>query len=1143
VRQFHLQGDRSRRRGKRTLTVVLLGGLVALLGGSSLGLAEGRSSGPEAASVDPSLLQALEWRSIGPIRGGRSIAAAGSPARPNEYYFGATGGGLWKTTDGGTTWNPVSDGHFTSSSVGAVAVCEANPEVVYAGMGEVQFRNDIIQGDGVYKSTDGGRTWTHMGLEDSQTVSRIRIDPSDCDRVYAAVMGHAFGRNTERGVFRSTDGGESWRRVLYRNSQTGAADLVIDPNDPSVLYAGLWYAFRRPWTGWSGGPGGGLYKSTDGGDTWTNLTRNPGLPRGIIGKVGVSVSGADSNRVYAIIDARQPGVFASDDAGASWRKLNDEAAITQRPAYYTRLNADPRDRDTVYVLTDDLWKSTDGGRTFEEIDAPHADHHDLWIDPNNSERLINANDGGANVSVNGGDTWTEQDYSTAQMYHVMATNDVPYLVCGAQQDNSTACVPSDGTGDQFFSPGGGESGYIANDPRDSNVFYAGSLGGTLTRFDRRLPFQRRRVDVWPEVPFGQAPRNIRERFQWTFPIVTTPAFPNAVYASSQHLFRTTNEGQSWERISPDLTRADPETLGRPGGPIYKEGSSAETYATIFAVAPSPHDRRLMWVGSDDGLIHITRNGGRSWEDITPPDLERFTRVSIIEASPHDPGTAYVATNRYQLDDRTPYIYKTDDYGRSWIKIVNGIPDGDFVRVVREDPVRKGLLYAGTEHGVYVSLDDGESWQSLRQNLPDTSVQDLVVKDEDLVIATHGRGFYVMDDISPLRQLMPQVASDPLHLFDPTDARLSVDAGVTVTYLLTQPAGDAKLELLDGGRSLETVRAPAGAGAHRVLLKPGGPGSYTVRLSAGGQSDAQAVEVTAGPPRTDGAFAADLFEGAPTPARLTTQGPFQLFDPTDPVRLVDPGVTVSYLLAEPAEQISLDFLDSRGEVVRSFSGGQLPSDPGLNRFTWNLRTPGPSVFEGLVLLFVNPTAGPRVPWGTYAVRLTVDAESQTQSFEVKGDPRLTGVGPAAIREQFRLATEVRDRTSASHEAVAGIRVCRGQIQDRAEQAGDDEVTAAGERLAGELGAIERALYQTRLLAGDDEGHFPIKLNNKFAYLLPVIESAESRPTDQTYDVFDVLSRRLDRRLTALDQLFDEDVPAFNELLQNHDLEPISCSRGV
>jgi photosystem II stability/assembly factor-like uncharacterized protein len=1045
--------------------------LSALVGGSSPGWAQGRA---ESAAREQSEFASLEWRNIGPIQGGRATAVAGSGARPDEYYFGAVGAGLWKTTDGGENWNSVADGFLTSSSVGAVAVCETNPDVVYIGTGEVQWREWILPGDGVYKSTDGGETWEHIGLVETQTISRIRLDPTDCDRVYAAAMGRPFGPNAERGVFRSTDGGASWEKVLFVDEQTGAADLSIDPNNADVLYAGLWQAQMRPWGGTDAGPGSGLYKSTDGGDTWTNLTDNPGLPDGLIGKVGVAV-GADSQRVYAIFSARPgAGVYASDDAGETWRLVNDHGNLLARPHYYTRVVADPQDPDAVWVLSDSLSKSTDGGATFERVRAPHADHHDLWIDPTNRERMINSNDGGANVSTDGGSSWTEQDQSTAQMYSVTTTNDEPYLVCGGQQENGTACVSSDSDGSEFFEVGGGETAQVAVDPRDSDVFYAGNYGGTtFTRFDRELPFQEKRIDVWPHIPFGHAPAELKERFAWSFPIVTTPAFPQAVYTSSQHLFRSTNGGQSWEQISPDLTRADPSTLQMPFGPVFFHPNSSYTYATITAVAPSPLDRRLIWVGSDDGLVHVTRNGGRTWEEITPPDMEPFTYVAKIDASPHEPGSAYLAAHRYKLDDTSVHLYRTDDFGQTWTPITNGIADGDFAYVVREDPRARGLLYAGTQHGVHVSFDNGDSWQSLQQNLPDTPVRDLLVKGDDLILGTFGRGFWVMDEIAPLREQMQ------------TSARAA-----------TQPEGGA-------GEAATPTEAATETGD---------------------------VEAAA--------------DAATQPQQAPKQGSsFVLHDPADPIRLVDSGVEVTYALTAPAEQVTLEFLDQQGSLIRSFSGEDVPVTPGEHSFDWDLRYPGPTLFEGIVITFAS-TAGPRAPWGNYTVRLTVDDESAEQQFAIKGDPRLTGVGPGAIREQFRLALAVRDGTSEANEGVIAVRDCRDQVNDRVTQANDPAVTAAGEELNEALGVVERALYQTELQPGVSwEGVEPLRLNNEIAYLLRVIESAESRPTEQTYDVFELLRDQLDARLAELDGIFEDDVAAFNELLQERGITPVDCSRAA
>ena len=748
---------------------------------------------PAAPGVDPALFSGLRWRSIGPARGGRSIAVGGSISRPNEYYFGATGGGVWKTTDAGITWRPVADRFLRTSSVGALAVAASNPDVVYVGMGEVQLRGNIIQGDGVYKTADGGRTWTHMGLEKTMAIGRVRVHPSNPDIVFVAALGNPYGPSAERGVFKSTDGGKSWTKVLFRDEKTGAVDLVIDPSNPNVLYAGLWEVFRTPHSLSSGGPGSGLFKSTDGGDTWTELTKNPGLPKPLWGKIGVTVSGADPNRLYAIIEAAEGGLFASDDAGATWRLVNDDRNIRQRAFYYTRVYADPKAKDTVYILNVAFFRSTDGGKSTRVIGTPHSDNHDLWIAPDDPNRMVQSNDGGANVSMNGGQSWTAQDYPTAQFYNVFTTNHVPYHVCGAQQDNSTACVPS--TGGELYPVGGGESGYIAPDPLDTDVFYAGSYGGLLTRINRRTG-ERRSINIWPDNPMGFSAKDIKERFQWTFPIVFSRTDPRTLYATSQHVWRTTNEGQTWTRISPDLTRAAPETLGPSGGPITLDQTGVETYATIFTLAPSPVDGNVIWAGSDDGLVHVTRDGGKSWQKLEVAGLPEFTRISLIDASPHDAGTAWLAGNRYQRADRAPYVYKTTDYGKTWTKIVRGLPGDDFPRAIREDPKRRGLVFLGTETGVYVSFNDGADWQSLRLDMPVTPVHGIQVKENDLVIGTHGRSFYILDNISLLRQVTRETTNDPVILFDPADVVRSVSRGVFVDYYLKSAADAVTIEFLD-----------------------------------------------------------------------------------------------------------------------------------------------------------------------------------------------------------------------------------------------------------------------------------------------------------------------------------------------------------
>lgn len=803
-----------------------------------LSVAPTRSQAPQSApatpsraetGVDPALFAGLRWRSIGPARGGRSQAVAGTASRPQEYYFGATGGGLWKTTDGGVTWRAVSDRFFKTSSVGAIGISESNPDIVYAGMGETQLRGNVIQGDGVYKTTDGGKTWTHVGLENTMTIARIRVHPENPDLVYVAALGNPYSPNRERGVFKTTDGGRTWTPALVRNDKTGAIDLAMDSKNPNVLYAGFWEVFRTPHSLSSGGPGSGLFKSTDGGATWNDLSRNPGLPKSLWGKVGVSVSGADPNRIYAIVEAAEGGVFLSDDAGATWTLVNDDRRLRQRAFYYTRIYADPQSEDTVYILNTGLYRSTDAGKTIRSIRVPHGDNHDLWIAPNDPRRIANSNDGGANVSTNAGESWTDQDYPTAQFYNVITTSHVPYHVCGAQQDNSTACVSSAGGG-ELYAVGGGESGYIAPDPEDTDVFYAGSYGGLLTRINRRTG-ERRAISIWPDNPMGHSSGDITERFQWTFPIVVSPTDPNTLYATSQHVWKTTNEGQSWVRISPDLTRHDPSTMGPSGGPITLDQTGVETYATIFTLAPSPLDGGLIWAGSDDGVVHVTRNGGQSWKPVTPPALPEFTRISLIEASPHEPGTAYLAGNRYQRGDRSPHVYKTTDFGRTWTRIVNGLPANDFPRAIREDKKRRGLLFLGTETGMYVSFDDGAQWQSLQLDLPVTPVHGIEVKGDDLVIGTHGRSFYVLDNIGVLRQASRETTNEAVVLFDPSDATRSISRGVVVDYFLKAPSETVTIEFLDAnGRTIRSfVSAPesqqktdAAAGAEEEEGGFGGP---------------------------------------------------------------------------------------------------------------------------------------------------------------------------------------------------------------------------------------------------------------------------------------------------------------------------------
>lgn len=987
----------------------------------------------------------LEWRNIGPFRGGRSLGAAGSPGRINEYYFGATGGGLWKTVDGGTEWYPVTDGQVTSSSVGAVAVAETNPDIVYIGMGEVQLRGSITQGDGVYKTVDGGKTWRHLGLEETQAVSRIRIHPTNPDIVYVAALGHPYGDNPERGVFKSIDGGNTWSKTLFVSEKAGAVDLIIDRNNPNVLYASTWQVQRKAWKMWGGGPDCKLWKSVDGGETWLDLTQNSGMPEGPIGKIGVTVSPADSNRVWAIVEANEGGVFRSDDAGKTWIRTNDERKLRQRAFYYSRIYADPWNKDIVYGLNTGLYKSIDGGKTFDTtIQVPHGDNHDLWIDPNNPDRMINANDGGGNVTINGGKTWTEQDFVTTQLYHVMTTSDVPYHVAGAQQDNSTVAVPSDGWDHRqargpnrgwYYAVGGGESGWITQHPSKKDIFYAGSQGALLTRYDRSNG-QIRDIQVYPRFFSGEPADALPERWQWTFPIMFAPQDENVMYTSSQHVWKTTNDGQSWEKISPDLTYADPATLGKTGGVITMDMNGPEIYATVFALAPSHHDINTIWAGSDDGKMHITRDGGKNWEDITPKELPKFSRISIIDESIHNPGTLYIAANRYQVDDREPYVFKTHDYGKTWTKTINGIKKGHFARAVREDPERPGLLFLGTEHGVYFSMNDGELWQSLQLELPDTPVRDLVIKDNDVVIGTHGRGFWILDNIQPLRQFKDEMANQSAILFKPADAIRGVyDADIQ--YYLNEQLDSVTFEILDSNDNI-------------IATHTGDKPKYEV-------------------------------------------------DPNIPWW-------------------------KRG-------GSTKPTTAiGMNNFSWDLRYPGASSFEGMIIWSARPERGPKAPIGDYKVRLTAGDYVETHDFKIRMNPNLKDITEKDLKEQFDLASKIRDKTSLANETVIKIREIKSKLSDAKNKIPSSTHKNFVAPFLKELSAIEADLYQVKNQSGQDPLNFPIKLNNRLASLRRSVENGDAKPTDGAYLVFDELSSELNIHLGKLNKILSSDLKKINQLLK-------------
>ncbi len=1067
-----------------------------------------RVSDEEAAAViDSAMLHSLQWRLIGPFRGGRVVAVAGDPVHTQVFYFGSTGGGIWKTTDGGIIWENVSDGFFKRASVGAIAVSTSDPNVIYAGMGETTIRGNVSHGDGVYKSTDGGKTWTHLGLADTRNIAKVRIHPQNPDLVYVAALGHAHGPNPERGVYRSRDGGKIWEQILFRSDKAGAIDLAMDPNNPRILYAAIWEAQRKPYTLVSGGEDCGIFKSTDGGDNWTEITRKPGLPTGVLGKIGLAVSLAKEDRVWAIIDAEDGALFRSNDGGENWERLSEDRNLWARPWYYQHIYADPKDPETIWALNVQCWKSVDGGRTFFEVQVPHGDNHDLWIDPHDPQRMIEGNDGGACVSFNGGASWSSiYNQPTAEMYHVTTDNQVPYRVYGAQQDNSTITVPSRSalagiTQSDIYDVGGGESGYIAVRPDDTNIVYAGNYLGYLTRYDHRSR-QERNIAVWPELASGWGAKDQKYRFQWTFPILLSPHDPNVLYVTGNHVFRSTDEGNSWQIISPDLTRNDITKMEASGGPPTRDNTGTECYCTIFAFAESPLKRGLFWAGSDDGLLHISQDGGETWRNITPPDLPEWALVSIIEPSPHDPATAYVAANRYKLDDFHPYLYKTNDYGATWTKITTGIAENDFTRAIREDPVRRGLLYAGTETGVHVSFDDGEHWQSLRLNLPAVPIHDLVIKDTDLVAATHGRSFWILDDITPLRYISEQVQDAPVYLFKPRPAvRFITSWG----YSRASAPG---IFYRNTGDIMITARRE---------LKPGGE-TVDRNLNAGE-------------------------------------------NPPD-------GVLVYYSLKQkPEGEVKLTFLDAQGEQIKSFTSEQaqsqspkaedappetpdeeedrekkdprVPKEAGMNRFLWNTRYPDPKKVDGYVAseaVMAGPVAAP----GTYHVQLTVADQTLTEAFEVQKDPRVPAT-QEDLDSQFKLLLKVRDKLSETHDAINTLRNIRQQVEDwerRTRERKDHEaVSSAARSLKEKLSPIEDELTQSRAKTRQDTMNFPAKLNGKLAWLAGVVASAQAAPTRQQYELYADLAGRIDVQIQRLQEIIDTDVAAFNGLMRESEMPAV------
>ena len=1059
------------------------------------------------AGIDTTLIGMLTYRNVGPTRGGRASCIAGVPGEPNLFYMGTAGGGVWRTEDGGRHWEPISDKYF-GGTVGGLAVAPSDPNVIYAGGGEQTLRGNVSYGYGLWRSTNAGKTWTSLGLDDARHVGRIIVDPRDADHVYVAVMGDLYKASETRGVYESHDGGSTWKRILFANADAGAVDIAFDPYNPRTLYASTWRVRRTPHDFSSGGEGSALWRSTDSGATWQNLTAGgiyssatssslntrsaadksalprsaAGLPSGTLGIIGVAPSPAQRDRVWAIIEHKtQGGVYRSDDGGDHWQQVNDDRNLRQRAWYYSRIYAHPTDADQVYVLNVAYWHSKDGGKSFSRGMAAHSDHHDLWINPTTPRIMAIADDGGAQVTQDGGDNWTDYyNQPTAQFYRVTTDNHFPYRIYAAQQDNSTIRVnhrasARDNDFRSWEPTAGCECGHLAPKPDDPEIVYGGCYDGFLERVDHRTDLSRV-VSVYPDNPMGHGAEGMKYRFQWNFPIFFSPHDPNKLYTASQHLHSTTNGGQTWKTISPDLTRNDSSRMVSSGGPITKDNTSVEYYCTIFAAGESPRVAGVLWTGSDDGRVHVSRDGGGNWREVTPPDLPEWTMINSLEVDPHTDGGCYLAATRYKLGDYQPYLYHTTDYGASWRRIDRGIDREHFTRVVRVDAEDSRLLYAGTESGVYVSLDGGNQWQAFQQNLPVVPVTDIALKDDDLIIATQGRALWILDDVAPVLRSM-------------ADGQDGVRIG---NYAMGRQRDAVLMPTPDAYVTDDGVRI-------RFVL----PDSFDVKR------DTAVLAV---------GFAERLQEG-------------------DWKRGVKNSNSIVRVMSTHPDK------EAKEEALKV--------KPGANEVTWNMRGADAERFEGMVLWWAD-MRGPRVPAGEYSVQLSLKPVSRpgitgqgaaAVNFSLKPDPRSPG-GAEAIAERYRFHESVIGTVSEAHEVIKELRELRSQAN--AYLAKVDTADAAmqplldlGQRMDSTLTAVEEALYQTQNRSGQDPLNYPIRLTNKLASLNSMTQG-EYRPTDGAYAVQKDIEGRIREQLEVYYQVRDEDVETFNRLVRELEVPALKPS---
>ena len=1051
--------------------------LLILIFSTNISFSQRTKTKSTTISYPESIYNSVKWRLVGPFRGGRAGTVSGVIGNNNLYYMGTAGGGVWKTEDAGNTWECISDGYF-GGSIGSVSVSESDPNIIYVGEGEQTLRGNVSSGKGAWKSTDAGKSWSFIGLENTEHISRIRIHPKNPDIVYFAAIGNLWKPNKERGLYKSIDGGKSWKKILYVSDKAGVGDIILDPNNPRIIYASTWEMKRNGYRMDSGGPDSKIFRSYDGGETWTNISKHKGLPGFPWGIIGITISPVNSNRIWIMIEADNGGLFRSDDAGETWEKVNSNRALRQRAWYYTRIYADTQNEDKIYVLNVSYGVSTDGGKTFKLKYAPHGDHHDLWIDPNNNNRMVIADDGGAQVSNDGGENWTTYfNQPTAQFYRVTTDNSFPYRIYGAQQDNSTIRISHRSSGGSITerdweSTAGGESAHLAPDPNNNDIVYGGTYKGYMMRKDHSIN-QTRSVNVWPDNPAGSGVEVMKYRFNWNFPVIFSPHDSKKLYAGSNYLHQTTNEGQSWEVISPDLTRGLPETMKSSGGLITQDNTGAEFYANIFVIQESAREKGVIWVGSDDGLIHISKDNGSSWMNVTPPESlsPKLNMINSIDVSPFKDGTAYVAATSYKFGDYTPYLYKTSNYGETWELITNGINSNYYTRVIRSDKVVEGLLYAGTEWGMFISFDDGNSWQSFQLNLPITSIRDLQVKENDLIAATHGRSFWMIDDLTPLQQLNKEITNKNFYLFKPDKS-----------YRMHQS---------------------------------GGWGRVNTKL---------------------------VGENHPN------------------------GVIINYYIKNLKEndKVRIDILDSKNKIIQSYSNKSLKDDnknneskpvlsntqdidyaltgmvtksldvkSGGNRLIWDMRYPGFTSFEGMVL-YSSPNVGPKAVPGSYKVKMYYNNEIIDQDFVIVKDPRVSNTLDD-YNKQFNFLIDVRNEVSRANQAIIDIRKGRENLNFIKKQINDnDQLINLINEFDQKITKVENNIHMTKNKSRQDPLNYGIRINNRLAFLMADSQRGDYPPTDQALEFFIEIKKELNSELINLNKILLEYTEIINRQIEENNI---------